>query len=159
MRVPPVITIAGIDYEVKWNDGKIITEDAEGKQVKIETIANIHFLDQTINLCGDYGEQTVDISLIHELVHGICFAMGYQQEMVVPSDDMERWTEGFAQILLQVMNQIIEYNMLYEEYYSMKDELEMAEESEEYLDAQPVEEYDTITIDSKILDELEEVDE
>jgi hypothetical protein len=129
-----MLTIAGIDYEVCWNDGKIDSVDEDGNEIKLETIANIHFLDNKINLCGDYTQQTTDISYTHELVHGILFAMGYQRGFVVEDDEVERFTEGFAQILLQIMKQIIDYNVVY------PDE----------------EEYDTIVIDNSILEELEE---
>jgi len=127
MRIPPMLTIAGIDYKIKWNDGKIESEDEEGNPVTLETIANIHFLNNEINLCGDYTQQTTDISYIHEIVHGILFAMGYQAGFVVPNDEVERFTEGFAQILLQVMTQIIDYNVVYpdeEEYDTLELELE-----------------------------------
>jgi hypothetical protein len=129
-----MLSIAGIDYKVEWNDGKIESIDEDGNEIKLETIANIHFLDNVINLCGDYTQQTTDISYVHEVVHGILFAMGYQRGFVIPDDEVERFTEGFAQVLLHVMNQIIEYNVHF------PDE----------------EEYDTIVIDKSILEELEE---
>ena len=133
MRIPPMLSIAGIDYKVCWNDGKIETQDEEGNEIKLETIANIHFLDNEINLCGDYTQQTTDISFVHELVHGILFAQGYQRGFVIPDDEVERFTEGFAQILLQVMNQIIEYNVLFEEYEKEYDviNIEIPEEETE----------------------------
>ncbi len=41
----------------------------------------------------------------------------------------ENYTESFAQILTSVIKQIVEYNMIYEEYIKVEDEFEHSEEA------------------------------
>jgi len=117
MQIPDTLTIVGIDYKVCFNDGAIHTVDEEGQKIKHETVANVDFLNCQINISKELTEQIVDLSFIHEVVHAILFAMGYQMEMSTMPNN-EEFVEGFAQILLQVVNQILEYNLYYDDYYA-----------------------------------------
>ena len=121
MQIPDVLTIVGIDYKVCFNDGNIHTVDEDGKEVKHETVANVDFLNCKINISKELSDQIVDLSFMHEVVHAILFAMGFQMEMSTMPNN-EEFVEGFAQILLQVTNQIIDYNILYENYFEDVDD-------------------------------------
>lgn len=120
MHIPPSLKIAGITYEIKYNNGKIETEDEDGNEIVVDTIANVNFIDCTINISESVCEQVVDLSFMHEVVHAILFAMGHQLGGAIEHD--ETFIEGYAQILLQVMQQIIEYNVMYEDYQLMMEE-------------------------------------
>lgn len=132
MRIPPTLKIAGITYEVLYNKGTIRTEDEDGQEIEIDTLANVNFLECTINLSKDLNEQVMDLSFMHEVVHAILFAMGYQLGRDQMNND-EIFVEGFAQVMLQVVEQIVEYNVWYEDYQiAMKED--MSEEPEEIVD-------------------------
>ena len=129
MHIPPSLKIAGITYEVLYNNGKIETEDEDGNDIVVDTIANVNFVDCTINLSEDVCEQVIDLSFMHEVVHAILFAMGYQLGGAIEHDEV--FIEGYAQLLLQVMQQIIEYNVYFEDYQlMMEEEFEEKEEPE-----------------------------
>ena len=139
MRIPDMLTIVGIDYEVCFNDGAIQTVDEDGQKIKHETVANVDFLNCRINISKDLSEQIVDLSFMHEVVHAILFAMGYQIEMSTMENN-EEFVEGFAQILLQVINQILEYNINYE-LHEVEYAKEMLHETmlDEMVDEEPIE--------------------
>ena len=129
MRIPPTLKIAGITYEVCYNNGSIKTEDEDGKMIEIDTVANVNFIDCTINLSTDLNEQVMDLSFMHEVVHAILFAMGYQANHSKMEND-EVFVEGFGQLMLQVVNQIVEYNVWYEDYQMAMKEDMMPEDGE-----------------------------
>ena len=134
MLIPPMITIAGIDYEVKYKkDAKISgtsrkalydalgrDEDTTELEIAVQEeddglVAHINFLKNEIILSESLPDQTMDLSFIHELVHGVDFAMGYvpiedpMEVMAMPIDELS--VEARGQLILQVIKQIVDYNV------------------------------------------------
>lgn len=95
-----------------------------GEEVEHHAVAHVNFMDAKIMITPEMGDQFIDLSFLHEVVHAITFSMGYQPGSIIPNDEV--FTEGFANILLQVMNQILEFNMEhphYEESYEEDEEV------------------------------------
>lgn len=134
MLIPPMISIAGIDYKVVFKKDTSFKEketpkralyDALGKDedtteleiLAIEQddglVAHIDFMQNRIVIGEELSSQSVDISFWHEIVHGIDFAMGY----VSLADDSEympineKSVEARSQLLLQVIKQVVAYNI------------------------------------------------
>jgi hypothetical protein len=95
----------------------------------VDTVANVDFLNCQINISKELPDQIRDLSFMHEVVHAILFAMGYQLEMSTMDND-EVFVEGYAQLLLQVVEQIIEYNIYFEDYKLLEED-ELFEETKE----------------------------
>lgn len=134
MLIPPMISIAGIDYEVKYKKDVSVSgsskkdlydtmvEGADTTELELDVdeegnglVAHINFLKNEIVLSESLPDQTMDLSFIHELIHGIDFAMGYvpiedpMEVMALPIDELS--VEARAQLMLQVIKQIINYNV------------------------------------------------
>jgi hypothetical protein len=134
MLIPPKISIAGIDYEVKYKKDASVSgsskkalydavekgEDTTELELAVEEesnglVAHINFMTNEIVMSESLPNQTMDLSFIHELVHGVDFAMGYvpiedpMEMMALPIDELS--VEARAQLMLQVIKQIVDYNV------------------------------------------------
>lgn len=128
-----MLSIGGIDYEVGFGDPRFTGVNEAGEEVEHHAVAHVNFMDAKIMITPEMGDQFIDLSFLHEVVHAITFSMGYQPGSIIPNDEV--FTEGFANILLQVMNQILEFNMEhphYEESYEEDEEvIDLLEDVEE----------------------------
>lgn len=130
-----MITIGGIDYVVEFGDPRYSGMNEAGEEVEHQAVAHVNFMDARIMISPEMGDQFVDLSFLHELVHAITFSMGFQPGSIIPNDEV--FTEGFANILLQVMKQIMEFNTehpYYEEEYTEDEIIELLEDYEHELD-------------------------
>ena len=124
MRIPPMISIAGIDYEVEFRkDGTYNKKEKDTLETDEDyasnMVAHIDFMECKLVISDQLTDQVVDLSFWHEIIHGIDFAMGY---IDVPSDPGqcflpidEASVEARAQLLLQVVKQVFDYNLNYKE--------------------------------------------
>lgn len=110
MRIPEVIEIGGISYIVTF------VEDLPGQA------AQINFMEGTIKIRSDMGDEVTFLSFMHEIVHGITQAQNHFPDQMIYNN--EHFTETTAQMLNSVFKQIYDYNMLYDEYFAKGEEEE-----------------------------------
>ena len=104
MKIPETITIGGVQYTIKWEAEPFFNDAGD------EMVARILFTDSIIQISSTkMGNQMVDVSFLHEVVHGIFYCMGIVGE---PKRVLnESFVEQCAHLWLQVFNQILEYNL------------------------------------------------
>jgi hypothetical protein len=110
MKIPSQITIGGIDWNVKFHSKDFPNHNNESM------VANLDFRYGIINISEDIHEQLVDLSFLHELIHAIDYSMGYLTDDKDPESMpiSEKTVEQRAQLLLQVIKQLIDFNIISE---------------------------------------------
>lgn len=104
LKIPEQITIGGVTYQVEWKNEPFYNDNND------EMVARILFTDSLIQISSvKMGEQMVDVSFLHEVLHGIFYCMGIVGEPKTVLN--ERFVEQNAHLWLQVFNQILEYNI------------------------------------------------
>lgn len=103
MKIPDEIVIGGVTYDVQWEDKPFFNDNGD------EMVARILFTEGIIQISSiKMGKQMVDVSFLHEVLHGIFYCMGIVGE---PKRHLnESFVEQCAHLWLQVFNQILDYN-------------------------------------------------
>jgi hypothetical protein len=91
MNLPKKIEIAGITVNIIL-DGKL--SEKEG------ALGVADYESQTITICPDTGDDIMNQTYVHEIVHYILYIMGRRKLMMD-----EEFVECFSQLLYQVMKQ------------------------------------------------------
>ena len=113
MKIPSQIQVGPIIYTIKFHPEDFNNSDEE------RMVANINFRDSVINISEDMGDQMVDLSFLHEVQHAIDYAMGYltgDDDDPLSFESTERNVEARAQLMLQVINQLLDYNEFYDDF-------------------------------------------
>jgi hypothetical protein len=105
IRIPEVIEIGGITYPVEFVD-----------DLPSGRAAQIHFLEGVISIRSDMGDEVTFLSFIHEIVHGVMQSMNHFPDQMIYND--EDFTERTAQLMTSIFKQIMDYNLLYDEFFA-----------------------------------------
>ena len=89
MNIPKSVNISGIIYKVEFVD------KADDAINKFNLYGNIDFVDCKIKIADGMDKQMQDITLIHEVLHGI--AQGYSVDL--KEDEVERLSNGIYAVL------------------------------------------------------------
>jgi hypothetical protein len=105
-KIPPSISIGGVEYDI------IYTKDPPlfDKENDIANVAQIDFINSEIRIWLGLSDEMQLISFIHEIAHGVDFVLAIE-----PGDmtsHTEEHTETTANIWLQVIKQIVEWNLM-----------------------------------------------
>jgi hypothetical protein len=110
MKIPKTLSIGGIDWKIQFHPKDFPNRSNESM------VANLDFRYGVINISEDIHDQLVDLSFLHELQHAIDYSMGYLTCDDTP-DKMpitEKTVEQRAQLWLQVIKQLIDFNIIEE---------------------------------------------
>lgn len=105
IRIPEAIEIGGITYLVEFD-----------KELPGGRAAQIHFLEGIITIRPDMGDEVTFLSFMHEIVHGVMQSMNHFPDQMIYND--EDFTERTAQLMTSVFKQIMDYNLLYDEFFA-----------------------------------------
>lgn len=97
MKIPEKITIAGITYTIN---------EVEQESPELHYGGAIGYCDYQkglINLDKNLKEDVKEVTLVHELVHGVLHSLNLMNENVIID---ERFVESFAQLWYQVIKQL-----------------------------------------------------
>ena len=97
IKIPDKITIGGIDFEVKWV-----------KELNNQNVALLQLREGAIEILDDLGEEVAFSSFIHEIFHSVLYTQNIWVDDWVKHD--ERFVETSAQLLSQIIKQIMDYN-------------------------------------------------
>ena len=110
MKIPNNITVGGIDWTIKFHPKDFLNRSG------VEMIANVDFRCGIINISSNLHEQLVDLAFLHELTHTIDYSMGYLSDENKPQNlpITDKTVELRAQLWLQVIKQLIDFNIISE---------------------------------------------
>lgn len=97
MKIPSKITIAGIEYEIN-------KYSSDSPEMHYGTANGYIDYEKTIiNLNKNLNEQSIEISLIHELTHSVLLALNIANKDITTD---ERFVESFSQLWYQIIKQL-----------------------------------------------------
>lgn len=105
-KIPPSISIGGVEYEI------IYTKDPPlfDKENDIANVGQIDLLKSVIRIWEGLSDEMQLLTLVHEIQHGVEFVFA-----INPGDSImhsEEYVEMTANIWLQVIKQIVEWNIM-----------------------------------------------
>lgn len=116
MKIPSQISIGGLDWKIQFHDKDFMNQSNQ------KMVGNVNFRDGLINISSDLNEQLVDLTFLHEITHAVDYTLGF---LVDDNDDpehlpiTEKTVETRAQLWLQVIKQLIDFNIIEEMCPSM----------------------------------------
>lgn len=117
-KLPPSISIGGVEYDITYTKEPPLFD----KEADIANVAQIDFINSEIRIWEELSDEMQLISFIHEVVHGVDFVLAIEPDDI--TKHTEEYTETTANIWLQVIKQIVEWNVMCKTDSAFKEEKE-----------------------------------